>query len=89
MTSVAQSLTSELKEIRSVINNTILLIKNLHFNTFLAIWTSNSNNKDAVMEIGRKLKEGLNLPERLKIQYQTHSDSMVKNSSSVKSLYEI
>lgn len=55
----------------------------------LAIWTSDSNNKDAVMEIGRKLKEGLNLPDRLKIQYQTHSDSMVKNSSSVKSLYEI
>lgn len=41
------------------------------------------------MEIGRKLKEGLNLPERIKIQYQTHSDSMVKNSSNVKSLYEI
>lgn len=55
----------------------------------LAIWTGNSNNKDAVLEIGRKLKEGLNLPDRLKIQYQTHSDSMVKNSSSVKSLYEI
>lgn len=54
-----------------------------------AVWTSNSNNKDAVMEIGRKLKEGLNLPERLKIQYQSHSDSMVKNSSSVKSLFEI
>lgn len=41
------------------------------------------------MEIGRKLKEGLNLAERFKIQYQTHSDSMVKNSSNVKSLYEI
>lgn len=56
---------------------------------FLAIWTGNSNNKDAVLEIGRKLKEGLNLPDRVHIQYQTHSDSMVKNSSSVKSLYEI
>lgn len=55
----------------------------------IAIWTSNSNNMDAVMEIGRKLKEGLNLSDRIKIQYQTHSDSMVKNSSSVKSLYEI
>lgn len=61
----------------------------IQFLFILAIWTSNSNNKDAVMEIGKKLKEGLNLPERLKIQYQTHSDSMVKNSSSVKSLYEI
>jgi len=56
---------------------------------FLAVWTKDSNNKDAVMEIGRKLKEGLNLPERIKIQYQSHSDSMVKNSSSVKALYEI
>ncbi|XP_070497531.1 eukaryotic translation initiation factor 4E1 isoform X2 [Chironomus tepperi] len=55
----------------------------------IAVWTGNSNNKDAVMEIGRKLKEGLNLPERVKIQYQTHSDSMVKNSSNIKSMYEI
>ena len=54
-----------------------------------AVWTGNSSNKDAVMEIGRKLKEGLNLPERVKIQYQTHSDSMVKNSSNIKAMYEI
>ncbi|CRL08365.1 CLUMA_CG021344, isoform A [Clunio marinus] len=55
----------------------------------IAVWTSNSNNKDALIEIGRKLKEGLNLPERFKIHYQTHNDAMVKNSSTVKSLYEI
>lgn len=68
---------------------TIVLALAITSSIFSAIWTGNSNNKDAVLEIGRKLKEGLNLPDRLKIQYQTHSDSMVKNSSSVKSLYEI
>lgn len=55
----------------------------------IAVWTGNYNNKDAILEIGQKLKAGLNLPDRIKLQYQTHSDSMVKNSSNVKSLYEI
>lgn len=55
----------------------------------IAVWTGNNNNKDAILEIGQKLKHGLNLPDRIRLQYQTHADSMVKNSSNVKSLYEI
>lgn len=55
----------------------------------IAVWTAHYTNKEAIMEIGRKLKEGLSLPDRIKLHYQTHSDSMVKNSSTVKSLYEI
>lgn len=55
----------------------------------IAVWTANYNNKESIMEIGQKLKEGMSLPDRIKLHYQTHSDSMVKNSSSVKSLYEI
>lgn len=55
----------------------------------IAVWTANYTSKEAIMEIGRKLKEGMSLPDRIKLHYQTHSDSMVKNSSTVKSLYEI
>ncbi|CAG9800342.1 unnamed protein product [Chironomus riparius] len=55
----------------------------------IAVWTGNSTNKDAVMEIGRKLKEGLNLRESVKIQYHIHSDSIVKASSTIKAKYEI
>jgi translation initiation factor 4E len=55
----------------------------------IAVWTGNYSNKDAILEIGQKLKAGLNLPDRIELHYQTHSDSMVKNSSNVKSLYKI
>lgn len=54
----------------------------------IAIWTSNSKNRANVMEIGQHLKEGLNIPH-VKLQYETHTDSMTKNSSAVKVLYEI
>lgn len=56
----------------------------------LALWTRNSNHDDACISIGKTFKQSLNLPDKSKIGYQTHNDSMRRNSSfGNKSKYEV
>lgn len=55
----------------------------------LAVWTSDSKDEETVMAIGHMLKQCLRLDQRTKLQYETHLQSMSKNSSAVKALYEI
>lgn len=55
---------------------------------FIAIWTANGNNEEAALEIGNKLREALRLG-RQNLQYQLHKDTMVKQGSSVKSIYTL
>lgn len=55
----------------------------------VAIWTSDGQNRATIMEIGMKLKQRLNLPEKLIISYQLHNDTMVKSGSTVKSQFNI
>uniref|UniRef100_A0A1L8EIU2 eIF-4F 25 kDa subunit n=1 Tax=Haematobia irritans TaxID=7368 RepID=A0A1L8EIU2_HAEIR len=57
-------------------------------NNKISIWTANGNNEEAALEIGHKLKESLRLG-RQNLQYQLHKDTMVKTSSSVKSVYTL
>jgi len=42
------------------------------------IWTKDANNEAACREIGRSLKETLELPDNVVIGYQSHADSMKK-----------
>lgn len=55
----------------------------------ICLWTSDYQNEEAVIEIGRKFKAGLNLAERFKIHYSPHSESMNRGSSNLKYLYEV
>jgi len=51
------------------------------------IWTRDANNEAACRDIGRSLKESLDLPDNVIIGYQSHADSMKKSSSRNK--YEV
>jgi len=51
------------------------------------IWTKDANNEVACRDIGRSLKETLELPEATIISYQSHADSMSKKST--KNKYEV
>ncbi|KAH1013573.1 hypothetical protein HUJ04_002551 [Dendroctonus ponderosae] len=53
------------------------------------IWTSDANNGTAILEIGRKLKERLNIPQRTIIGYEVHKDTMDKTGSSSKYSYTV
>ncbi|XP_053952772.1 eukaryotic translation initiation factor 4E1 isoform X1 [Anastrepha ludens] len=57
-------------------------------NNKISIWTANGNNEEAALEIGNKLREALRLG-RQNLQYQLHKDTMVKQGSSVKSIYTL
>ncbi|EDW84912.1 uncharacterized protein Dwil_GK14373 [Drosophila willistoni] len=54
----------------------------------ISIWTANGMNEQAALEIGQKLRDSLHLG-RYTLQYQLHKDSMVKQGSSVKSIYNL
>jgi len=51
------------------------------------IWTKDANNEQACRDIGRSLKETLELPDSFPIGYQSHADSMKKTPS--KNKYEV
>lgn len=55
----------------------------------IAIWTNNNKDESNILDVGHKLREGLNLTDPILISYESHCESMNKNSSNIKSLYEI
>ncbi|XP_067085392.1 eukaryotic translation initiation factor 4E-1B [Osmerus mordax] len=55
----------------------------------IAIWTTNTENGDAVTYIGRKYKEGLSLPAKLVIGYQAHADTATKSNSITKNKFVV
>ncbi|KAH8378691.1 hypothetical protein KR009_000757, partial [Drosophila setifemur] len=54
----------------------------------LSLWTKDSYNVQAVMAIGHKMKELLQLGE-LEIQYQVHKDAMVQHGPNVNAIYKV
>lgn len=64
----------------------ILVQRNKKKIFFLAVWTANGTKRDAVMEIGRKLKERLGLG-KFQINYYLHADTIVKIGSAAKITY--
>lgn len=55
----------------------------------LGVWTADVSNSAAVLEIGKKLKDRLNIPPRTTLGYQVHTDTMDKNSSVSKFTYTV
>jgi len=56
----------------------------------ISVWTADGSNKEAVMEIGYKLKESLRLEtDKFNLVYQMHKDTMVKQGSVVKGTYTL
>ncbi|XP_016949362.1 golgin subfamily A member 6-like protein 6 [Drosophila biarmipes] len=55
----------------------------------ISIWTADGGKEEAVLEIGRKLREGLRMDSAYVLQYQLHKDTMVKQGSTVKSIFTL
>ncbi|XP_050095355.1 eukaryotic translation initiation factor 4E1 isoform X1 [Anopheles aquasalis] len=53
----------------------------------ISIWTANSQNREAVMNIGKTFRDRLGL--RQQINYQNHKDTMVKSGSTTKATYTL
>ncbi|XP_070544523.1 eukaryotic translation initiation factor 4E-1A-like [Ptychodera flava] len=53
----------------------------------IAIWTGDASEAEATTRIGRKFKERLNLPPKLVIGFQAHSDTINKTGSTARNLY--
>nr|QBH73404.1 eukaryotic translation initiation factor 4e [Thermobia domestica] len=55
----------------------------------IGVWTADASRGQSVMEIGRRLKERLNIPQKVIIGYQIHKDTMNKSGSVTKNTYTI
>lgn len=55
----------------------------------IAVWTGNGQNSVTVLEIGKRLKERLNLGRDWPLGYQMHKDTMVKTGSVTKNCYNV
>ncbi|XP_044013696.1 eukaryotic translation initiation factor 4E-1A-like isoform X2 [Aphidius gifuensis] len=55
----------------------------------IGIWTADFNKSQAVLDIGRKLKERLKIQPKQTIGYQVHRDTMVKAGSVTKNTYSV
>ncbi|XP_068154214.1 eukaryotic translation initiation factor 4E1-like [Drosophila tropicalis] len=53
----------------------------------ISLWTANASDKEAVLEIGHKLREDLRLGRQCQLHYHVHKDTIVKRGSTVKSIY--
>lgn len=58
-------------------------------NSLLGVWTADASNSSAVLEIGRKLKDRLRIPQKVTIGYQVHKDTMDKAGSVTKQSYTV
>lgn len=59
------------------------------FDPFKGIWTADAMNSQAVLEIGRKLKERLRISQKIPIGYQLHKDTIDKTGSVTKNSYTV
>ncbi len=53
----------------------------------ICLWLRDSGPKDAVLNVGRKLKKNLGFGVQSEIYFEAHADTMVKSSSQVKSKF--
>ncbi|XP_015927153.1 eukaryotic translation initiation factor 4E [Parasteatoda tepidariorum] len=53
----------------------------------IGIWTADVRHADAIMKIGRSVKERLNLPPRNTLGYEAHADTQSKQGSAAKCRY--
>ncbi|KAK4879503.1 hypothetical protein RN001_007649 [Aquatica leii] len=55
----------------------------------IGLWTGDANNSTALLEIGRKLKDRLRIPQKVNIGYQAHKDTMDKSGSVTRNTYTV
>jgi len=55
----------------------------------IAVWTGDSKNKDRILNIGKKVKERLQLNNQVQMTYESHSDTQVKTSSAAKHIFTL
>ncbi|KAI8794592.1 eukaryotic translation initiation factor 4E [Biomphalaria glabrata] len=55
----------------------------------LGLWTRDANKIEATKKIGLKLKESLNVPSKIVIGFQAHSDTAGKAGSTVKNRFTV
>ncbi|XP_052119461.1 eukaryotic translation initiation factor 4E [Frankliniella occidentalis] len=55
----------------------------------IAVWTANGQAANSVVEIGKRLKERLNLDNKCSLGYQMHKDTMVKTGSVTRNQYTV
>ncbi|XP_064605301.1 eukaryotic translation initiation factor 4E-like [Liolophura sinensis] len=55
----------------------------------LAMWTKDARRGDANVKIGKKLKERLNIPDRLTIGFQAHTDTISRQGSTAKNRFSV
>jgi len=55
----------------------------------LGLWTADAEKAEATKKIGKKLKERLNIPMKITIGYQSHTDTMVKAGSTTKNRFQV
>lgn len=55
----------------------------------ISIWTADCRNKDRILNIGKKIKERLNLNSQLTMTYESHADTATKSSSSAKHMFQL
>ncbi|XP_060522523.1 eukaryotic translation initiation factor 4E1-like [Cylas formicarius] len=53
----------------------------------IAVWTTDASNSEAVLGIGRKLRDRLHIPLRNLLGYQVHRDVMDRSGSGLKYTY--
>jgi hypothetical protein len=53
----------------------------------ICLWLRDSGPKDAVLNVGRKLKKSLGFGVQSEIYFEVHADTMQKSSSQVKSKF--
>lgn len=62
------------------------LYNDLHIHS--ALWTKDSRNQQAILAIGHKMKQLLQLRE-VELQYQVHKDAMVQAGPNVNAIYKL
>ncbi|XP_048764597.1 eukaryotic translation initiation factor 4E-like isoform X2 [Ostrea edulis] len=55
----------------------------------LSLWTKEASRPDAILKIGKKLKERLSIPPKIQIGFQAHTDTMTKTGSTAKDRFRV
>ncbi|XP_033755164.1 eukaryotic translation initiation factor 4E-like [Pecten maximus] len=55
----------------------------------LSLWTRDATRPDAIMKIGKKLKDSLKIPIKIAIGFQAHTDTMTKTGSTARDRFRV
>jgi len=55
----------------------------------LAVWTGNHKKADLCMKIGHSMRDALNVPPNMPLEYTIHQDNSKRKGSSIRALYTV